>query len=276
MRILTHPPSRHAFLGLWGGWTVVAVLAAAVYGWDDEAGPILAAGVLVLACGVAVILELPFRSRRLPVQAGRPWHAMLVVPLLVIPLLVIVAGHRFEHYLPGVTTWTYRSDLAIPPQRAGDADVDLVLTFVATKSNWGASLRTLSFSETRVWLLDQDENAWVLDRRLRNAQPVGRPEQSVALNDAGYEELMSGLIADSAPPGDIKRSAKVLREFLSSRSSPGGPSVSVPNTMVSRGLEGIERPLQWHWIAAALFSFLLIPITALVVGATMYPRVGRE
>ena len=132
MGVLEHAPARRAFLILWGGWTAAALLAAALIFWFHEVGLVLAIIVLVLTWISLAGIELNFRQRHLPREARRPWHAILVIFVLTIPILLGKFGRKFEHYLPGSQARSENCQLRIKRQNSSENDLDLLF-----KYRWG-------------------------------------------------------------------------------------------------------------------------------------------
>lgn len=272
MRILRLAPARRILLVLWGGWTIAALGAAALYLFYHEVGLVLAALLLLVCMIVLTGIEYNFRRRSLPPEARRPWHAILVFPVVLVPSLMMVVGKQYAHYLPGSQARSEDCMLRITRLNNAEHGLNFSFRYQWTKKNWGPRVIRKNYSETRIWIQDREKDPWVLDPNLKTARPDKRTDESILLNPEGYESLVRQLAPKEISPTQLARTAITLRDTLGLRTT-NTVSVSDPTYRFFSDSDDITpRNPWWPWLVAIVFSASLFPVTAFVVSNTMFPR----
>lgn len=249
-----------AFFGLWGGWTVMAVLIAIVlpkflFNANQTAGGIV---VLALFAVLMAIREKLFRRRLLPPVAQRLWHAWLVlIPLFVAGLLPKYA-HLACQYVPGGLRYDATFVYWGPPDTAGERPVLFNVDMELRNAGWGPQVtpRTAEIKTTPAWSVS------CLDGYAHGS------ERSIKMDPEGLRTLASevapGLSDDVQSELAFVMGDHLLRGI---HPIPGSTEMEITVLSVTTG----TAPVPWTLLGALLFSALLLPVTWFVVRFTMFP-----
>ena len=175
------------------------------------------------------------------------------------------------------------ADLGVRGIGPGEADIDLFVQYDWKKANWGRRVTRRTFSETRIWLVGAEEQAWIIDPELRVARGGGESagEVSLAPGSGGEEALISALTGRPASSATVASAAHHLRDLFSGRNTISGTGgLYAPGVRLFTRTDNVDGGRAWFWpwlwVGAAVFSVVLLPATVLVVRFTMYPPALEE
>lgn len=262
-----------AFLLLWGGWTIVGFLWAFLRSIEPIIGIVIAVAAWISQAGA----ELNFRSRNLPYEARKPWHALAVLFVIPIPFLVGELGPEYANHVPGVLRSKEVHELQIIPDSFPTEKILRIHVECGwRKTNWGASVRSVRFTESKVFTSDE-ELAWIIDASSSEAVSVGEPRIRIKLDQDGTEEVIRTVVSGSFAEDQVEVAAQVLRKGLAGRSG-RTPQLNVllfPRSKYRVGdhyVGNVANDISWPYVVATVFSLALFPVTWIVLRLTMFPR----
>jgi hypothetical protein len=145
----------------------------------------------------------------------------------------------------------------------------------------GAALRSLDFSESKVWAAGMVDGAWTIDTNGREAHSLSEPATPLVFDPAGSEKLLGNLFGEHFPPEQLVVAAVVVREGLRAGSA-RKPTLSLPRHSTPRlrsQKEGTRRAAIRTCVAGdhgGVFNLCLFPVTWAVLRLTVFPREGRS
>lgn len=233
-----------AFLSLWGGWSTSVFLFAGLW-LHDEWSPSLA------------------------------WF--VVVPL-TFGILVLIYAPKAHPYLPG--SYKNNSEFVYASSSLDSARPRIVLAMPSTKANWGRPQRRVRFGKSFVFLrwtngVDQ-ESRWKINRAGKEATRRGSPATTVDPNEEGLKIILHDLASEHYSAGQREAVARSMYDYLVNR-GPRPPMLRVYPWLRTSGVlhwqggDAGRVSWPWRWIAASVFSALLLPLTWATVRYTTLP-----